>query len=713
MRRRINLVLFLIFTTLPTIPGWAASPAPQSRPRSVLLKVAGLDKRVTYSETKIPLGELVTKIAEETAVPLTAAKDVADEPVAVVVKDFPARELLEQLADLLGYQWSRRTTNDERSPTNGADARSSVVGGRSSIRFEIWQDVASKQREEALRRAVEEDVERRFQEDMQGYRALATMTQEQIRDLLRAEMPRQREVDKLPLEDRLALSRTAPEKARQRRLQMLRDMWSPIARSLALWMNRLSTEQGVALRAGWGITFASTPQPGELPLPADVLQTLRSSLPTLSGAVPEFAPSDPTRYEERRREEQDMQERWRVADGYRVTVRFAANYPRPALLVFNALTAPLSGGQTLGPGQARPTFVLNIRPEDSQPEAPPDPERAARLEQDPLLGARKPFPPSSLLRGEPPALPSLRRFRAMQDLLPDIARAYGVNVIADSYWTATRAYQLPQSTAPIALYALLDRLTDPVSTWDRRGGEPGTTDQSPVLIRIRDRNWFLDRPSEIPLRTVRRWIALCDRFGALPLDEYAALASSLTEAQIDSLHGLRATAVFPPPLEELNLVNDAREFLRLFATLLPDQQRALREGKSLPLSQLPVSARPLLTKMLSRFTLRQRALNGSEAWSQSTLSLTGQPETRTREERAGMVTFRTEPARAMAEARAASPTPTGGTSAAGAAASIRQYPVTRVKLQFRFGTEQTVGAELVVAAPAPNALRRTEGDTRP
>ena len=74
-------------------PGFAAETPPART--SVLEGVGALDKLVAYSDTKIPLGELVQKVAADTGVTLTAAPDVADEPVAVVVKDLPARRLLE------------------------------------------------------------------------------------------------------------------------------------------------------------------------------------------------------------------------------------------------------------------------------------------------------------------------------------------------------------------------------------------------------------------------------------------------------------------------------------------------------------------------------------------------------------------------------------------------------------------------------------------
>src|SRR5947209_445520 len=102
---KLNIVTLIgLIYSMPGLacPGFAAD-APQ-RPRSTLAGVVALAKPVTYTETKIPLGELVEKVAGDAGVKLSAARDVADEPVAVVVQDMPARELLEQLAGLLDYQ---------------------------------------------------------------------------------------------------------------------------------------------------------------------------------------------------------------------------------------------------------------------------------------------------------------------------------------------------------------------------------------------------------------------------------------------------------------------------------------------------------------------------------------------------------------------------------------------------------------------------------
>src|SRR5205807_6045371 len=110
----------------------------------------------------------------------------------------------------------------------------------------------------------------------------------------------------------------------------------------------------------------------------------------------------------------------------------------------------------------------------------------------------------------------------------------------------------------------------PSFIWDRRGS----------LIRIRERKWYLDRPAEIPLRLVRRWVAVTDRLGALPLAEFASAAATLSDAQIGLLYnpsGAFPGSVFPPQLlGDMNLsASDAMErsryLLRLYERLSPAQ----------------------------------------------------------------------------------------------------------------------------------------------
>src|SRR5438094_963946 len=87
----VALALTLVSATaaLPAAPGAPSVENPRvgsttavgERHRPVLEQVRELDKPVTYTETKIPLGELIQKVAADTGAPLTAATGVADEPV--------------------------------------------------------------------------------------------------------------------------------------------------------------------------------------------------------------------------------------------------------------------------------------------------------------------------------------------------------------------------------------------------------------------------------------------------------------------------------------------------------------------------------------------------------------------------------------------------------------------------------------------------------
>src|SRR5439155_14332093 len=111
------------------------------------------------------------------------------------------------------------------------------------------------------------------------------------------------------------------------------------------------------------------------------------------------------------------------------------------------------------------------------------------------------------------------------DLLPDLARTYDAQFIADSYWVSSPGLsqgEIPKTPAP--LFSLLDRAAHSTHRWERRG----------KLIRLRSRTWFLDRPREIPLRSVRRWKQLFAQRGALPLDAYLEMATSLSDAQAES-----------------------------------------------------------------------------------------------------------------------------------------------------------------------------------
>ena len=230
-------------------PAFAAEPA--AAHRSPLEAVKALEKPVTYTQTKIPLGELVQKVAADTGVKLVASADVADEPIAVVVREMPAQELLEQLADLLDYQWTRHTNH---GAPNTAPATPT---------YEIYQDLASQQREAALREARQREVEKRFAQEIRSYAELASRSQEQIQALIDGGA----DWLKLPPEEQAAFLRTPEGRERVHRVGIARALATPIARELARFVAHLSPQEGALLREGQQLASPLIPSRANCPSP--------------------------------------------------------------------------------------------------------------------------------------------------------------------------------------------------------------------------------------------------------------------------------------------------------------------------------------------------------------------------------------------------------------------------------------------------------------
>jgi hypothetical protein len=668
------LVLALISALLGSaLPGLAAGR--ESRPRSVLTHAPGLEKRVTYSETKIPLGEIIARVAADTGVPLTAARDVADEPVAVVVTDFPARELLEQLADLLDYHWSRR---GQRPTLNAAAAqRLKARTPERPIRYEIWQDLASKQREEALRQALYAGGVQRLQEQLALCRELGGKSQEEMRRLWDEATRWNERLEKLTLEERQGLQNSPEFRQREVRYDLVRQLWSPVKRSLALFMNRLSPEQLAALRSGQQVIYSSDPQPGELSLPPDVLRVFRTSRPSVSPPGQPIS-AQPEREERMRWREREEQEGWDQAEHYEVIFRlfaFETCWWNPGSIQFEARAAPVRGAKRLGKrSDWLNYFSLYVRgPAEAVPLPEEDPGRRTRLEQDPVLSVRKAFQQDARPYVDPLFPGAPRTVWLLPERLPEVARAYGVHIIADSYWSASSVAGPSSIAGTRPLFEVLDGLADS-SNWDRRGD----------LIRFRNRRWFLHRPREIPLRTVRRWAALQDRLGALPLEGFVHAATTLTDLQLETLERLFQRGVFPPHLVDLRGLEVLRNMLRLYGRLSPAQRQALQAGKPLATAQLSQVLRPFVLAQLNRANRWSESLPDLEQWSSGHLFLTRTPDVRLREQRGKSVTFRLE----------SEPAPHPATRLD----AITRFPVTRWGWEIHYGAKAPAAAELIVAA---------------
>jgi hypothetical protein len=644
-------------------------PADREKPApSALASVEALDQPVTYTETKIALCDLIHKVATDTGVKLTAAADVADEPVAVVVTKMPARELLEQLADLLGYRWSRH-------------------GKKDAWRYEIWQDLASKQHEEALRQAMLTAAQKQFQEQVKLLADTASLSEAQIRRLIDETEVRFQESQKLSPLQHEPLLHSPEEQERTRRWRAARQLPSPISRVLAGFLTQLTPAQWSQLNERKSITFSSDPLPGELTLPEETVRDLRTAQPTTDSRL---YPSDPRIAQQLRDREQKAQDQWSSANGFRVFLRLDRSQLKSrGWLSLQADATPFVQRQVSGQffGGRSNTLTVSAGTVSGLEERPTQEtlRRQAELESDPVLGSKKLFKPTAKLRASP--FDNSGQIWYLHDLLPDLARTYGVQFIADSYWSAPWIFTngFPPRD-PIALYALLDRyLLQSTLRWERKGN----------LIRLRTLRWFVDRPREVPLRLVRRWTEVCRRQAALPLEEYLDEVAPLRDEQLQSLENLLRRGILPPEAGDLANTYAARTPLRLYRSLSPLKRQALWQGAELPVPTLlpeqQASIGAGVQEKLDPVTPERLA-----DWMAGSFFLTSKLSSRTIEPReetqGGFPPPRTSLASTPPAGTASSQTPAGNEKRA-----ATHCPITELTFSFRSRGGESMTAELPVA----------------
>jgi hypothetical protein len=586
MRHRVVPLIGLIFGAYALSA--AACAAEPGAPRgSVLEGVTALEKPVTYTETKIPLGELVRKVAADTGAPLTTAPGVADEPVAVVVKDLPARELLEQLAELLDYRWMRQ-------------------GKAEAARYEVYQDVAGKQNEESLRQAAAAGVLQRLQEQVRRCAEVAREPAAQIQAEMDALEQRGRQLQAEPRDQEEAFLKSPEGQAWGRRAQAVETVSTPVARALVELLARLTPRQWALLRSQPELVMvsgpeagaapaagAAVPEPRPLPLPGEIVRLLRAASPD-TPHVFYMGPPDPAQPERDRQWAKDRQAYWASASGYRVTLQLdSRGYERSGKLILTARVAPIAG-------EAMPEGVFRIAAGNLRLEsplvdenAPPEaetPERRAALGKDSVLGRKETYKPQAKPHAGP-FTPGSEYAWLVVDLLPELAQTYHAQFIADSYWGSGILMGLNLPLQPAAFFEELDALAGPSFHWDRvptkrvDGGYP----RSGCMIRLRSRSWFLERPREIPLRFVRQWLDDDHRYGSLTFDDYLAMATQLTDLQLQHVGDLvinRSIAALPIDLYDIQQAYPARFALRLYASLTPAQQQELSAAGKLPVARL-------------------------------------------------------------------------------------------------------------------------------
>jgi hypothetical protein len=225
------------------------------------------------------------------------------------------------------------------------------------------------------------------------------------------------------------------------------------------------------------------------------------------------------------------------------------------------------------------------------------------------------------------------------------------------------------------------------------------------------------------MRIVRHWQELKDQLGALPLDTYLGLLTTLTETQLNGLSD------YSPDLRDLNLyeVPRARHSLRLYSTLSPAQRQQLWQGGVLSVAQMTIIQRRLFLNSLQETNRNQTPPLNLQQWAAGSFSLSTERYVRIVEKSGGSIRTRTErvdpppgaPGAAPAGApgagvvqrvagatqSTAAPVAPPGSSAvpprtgasAGAPDSVSRFPVTRLELRLQYGPELQDKVSLTVA----------------
>ena len=392
-----------------------------------------------------------------------------------------------------------------------------------------------------------------------------------------------------------------------------------------------------------------------------------------------------------------QQERWSAASGFRVILRLDTDRQRRADgLSLVAAAAALHNGASPGtvtyaPGSLRIAGAPLQFPAQADEKTP---QRQSELEKDPVLGARKPFRPELKARRLPLAGEAVGGWW-LRDLLPDLAHTYNVPIVADAYSISSREFEAfdPLPREPTALFELLDRLSGTRYRWEQRG----------KLITLRSRTWFLDRPREIPLRLVRPWKVLLDRYGALPLDDCVRMATDLTDAQIENLPVLDQQRELPMGELDLTAMQRGCPALRLYGSLSAAQQQALWRGETIAVPRMTPAQQALFLANARERGRDRTPPPDLTQWRAGSFSTSAQPILRVIEPQGTGVDVHLEPVAPPAAPGGASPTAGLAGVPSTAAGFIPDRPVrqqlTQINLRFQYGPQEQDNVGVVVAAP--------------
>lgn len=544
------------FLYLLALAGATAVPAYAQQPtRSALAGDARLDQPISVSWKKATLYDALLEVSKKTGVKLTPEMAVVDEPIMVSATGVPARQVLDHVATLLDFTWSRSTTKSGQST------------------YLLFQSRAARERELAELQGAERAVLEALNRDLARYRAAAKLPPEQL----------ERQLQKADQEMASALmggfGAAASDPRFMRRFQdaqALRSAGTPIGRAMLGMLDSLSPDQWIALRNERPLVFSTHPQAGELPLGAGFQDQLRAGTPAFPFPKQLFSSFGPQVVTGIEQVEKMAQDRWSKASGYKVTVNLALNVGAQPVGMLRVVPTPvMAEAGPDGLDVLSSLTGLNITGSPQLEEEMEDPaEREKRLSADPVLGkkARLQLPKAE---PSPGFLAILGSGVRAAEILPAVEKAFGVRLISDAYNRQAMTFVQPFGDVEVPLYRVLDAVAGGGRRWERDGD----------TIRIKSKTWAHDRRGEIPVRYMRRWLEVRDRKGGFALEDLAEISALLRDEQVDSLmfSALEADA---KDMTDFVMISTNRSILRLYGRLIPPQRQALQRTGAIAIRDL-------------------------------------------------------------------------------------------------------------------------------
>lgn len=528
-----------------------AAPVLAQEKRSVFAGDDRLNKPVTVHWKKATLNEALAELKKQTGVSVVPDRGVVDEPLMASETNVPARQLLEQIAKLTHFTWSRYGGTPEKPG------------------YLLFKDVAAAREEEEEITRNRRAVLQALQEQIDELKRISRLSPDQ----LQKELARSNEELDRAFSGGLANVTQSP--AVMRRLQSgmsIQTVATPAGRAMVDVLEGLSPAQWQEVMEEDPLVLSTQPRGGETQMPASISDRLRESSPGIPYPKSLFRSLGGNLEDAINKAEEMMKTEWGKASGYKVTVQLSLNMGAQPVGMLRVSPEPIGGTEGVGPLFAVSGLNLIGAPSIfGDPKEDPA-EREKRLAADPILGkkAKLKLPPLKPQEGQPALISVLGQSYRATDLLEPMEKAFGIHLLADAYNQKALSMVPPPGEGEISLYKILDQIGGTTRDWERDGD----------TVRLKSRTWAFDRRSEIPARYMQRWLAERERRGAFNLDDLAEIASLLRDEQVENLmySALEAGA---SDFTDFVMISGNRDILRFWSTLLPLQRKTLLAGKTI------------------------------------------------------------------------------------------------------------------------------------